>query len=74
MSNFNIHGSKIDQLNSTGNNIKQTSRDGHNAITEQGNVVQTEGDNNKVDTNKSKEGLLATIWGKLKSLWTGVGE
>ena len=74
MSKFNIHDSKIDQLNSSGNNIKQTSRDGHNAITEQGNVVQTIGDNNKVETNKPKEGLLATISGKIKSLWTGVGE
>jgi 3-polyprenyl-4-hydroxybenzoate decarboxylase len=73
MSNFNISGSKIDQLNNSGNNYKQTSKEGNNAISEQGSVVQTEGTENKVEVNKPKESLLASIWSKLKSLWLGWG-
>lgn len=72
MATFNISSSKIEQLNNSGNNNKQTSKDGSNAISEQGSIVQAEGAANKVEVNKPKESLMASVWGKLKSLWTGI--
>lgn len=71
MSNINIQNSKIDQLNNTGNNYKQTSREGSNAISEDGGVAQSNGTENKVEVNKPKASLLTSIWNKIKSLWIG---
>ncbi len=73
MLNFNIENSKIDQFNNTGNNYKQTSKEGNNAISEQGSVVQTEGTENKVGVNKPNDSLLVTLWNKIKGLFTGSG-
>ena len=70
MSEFNIHNSKIDQLNNSGDNYKQTSKEGNNAISQQGNVVQSEGEGNKIDVNKPSS-LWASLWGWLKGRWTG---
>ena len=40
MSEFNIQSSKVEQLNDSGNNYKLVSKDGNNAVSEKGNIVQ----------------------------------
>lgn len=41
MTTFNISNSKIEQLNSTGNNYKLSAEGGNNAVTEAGDITQT---------------------------------
>jgi hypothetical protein len=40
MTQFNVHNSNVEQLNSTGNNIKLNSVHGNNTFVEKGNAVQ----------------------------------
>ena len=71
MSQFNIRNSKIEQLNESGDNYKLVSKDGNNAVTERGNIVQTAGTRNKVQVDH-KVGFWSMLWGKIKSLWTRI--
>jgi hypothetical protein len=69
MTNFNIHNSKVEQISDTGNNYKLVSDSGNNAISEKGNLVQTEGAQNKVHAGLPKENLLSLLWAKLTACW-----
>ena len=68
MSQVNIHNSKVEQLYDRGNNYKQVSKDGNNAISDKGTVVQTAGVQNKVQVDH-KEGFWSLLWTKIKGLW-----
>lgn len=68
MSEFNIQNSKIEQLNDSGNNYKLVNRDGNNAVSEEGNIVQAAGAHNKVQVDR-KASFLAMLWAKIKVLW-----
>jgi hypothetical protein len=66
VSEFHISNSKIEQVNESGNNYKIA---GNNASSEQGSVVQTTGNENKVTVQPPKESFLATLWNKIKTGW-----
>jgi hypothetical protein len=68
MTQFNIHNSKIEQVNASGNNYKLVSDSGNNAVLEKGNIVQTTGTQNRVQVDH-KDGLWAMLWEKIKGLW-----
>ena len=65
---FNISGSKVEQLAGSGNNYKLTTESGSNAVSEQGNVVQTNGSENKVAVDRPR-GFLSLLWTKVTGLW-----
>jgi hypothetical protein len=67
MSEFNIKNSKIEQLNTSGNNYKVTAA-GNVAVTEKGGTVQTVGTGNKVHVDH-KPGILSLLWQRVKSCW-----
>ena len=69
MTKFNITHSKVEQLSDTGNNYKFAGKAENIALSEQGDVVQTTGTDNKVETGKAEEGLLAKLWKALKTSW-----
>jgi len=71
VTNFNITHSKVEQLSDTGNNYKFTGKAENIALSEQGDVVQTTGTDNKVEVGKAEEGLLAKLWNALKIGWAG---
>lgn len=55
--------------------FNQTNKNGgdvNNAISENGNVVQTTGDGNRVEVGATKESFWATLWKKVKSIWSGI--
>jgi hypothetical protein len=54
MTHFNISGSKVEQLTGSGNNYRLVTDSGSNAVSEQGNVVQTTGTGNKVEVDRPK--------------------
>jgi hypothetical protein len=58
---FNIQNSKIDQLNDSGNNIKLNSETGDNSVSESGNIVHTEGTENRVSVCQPKKGLWSSL-------------
>lgn len=66
---FNINGSKVEQLAGSGNNYKLTTDSGSNAISEQGNVVQTTGTENKVVVDRPKRSLWLALWTKMTACW-----
>ena len=66
MAEFNIHGSKIEQLSESGNNYKIAGTTSKVAISEQGYVTQTEGSGNKVQVDHPKDGILKKI---VKACW-----
>jgi len=68
MSQFNIQNSKVEQLNDSGNNYKLVSRDGSNAVSDKGNIVQTAGTQNKVQVGH-KDGFWFMLWTKIRGLW-----
>jgi hypothetical protein len=70
MTHFNIDNSKIDQLNSTGDNIKQTTHSGDNAVSDSGNVVHTKGTGNTVQVDRPKNSLWSSIGTGLKWIWS----
>jgi len=69
MAQFNIHNSKVEQLNESGNNYAFAGKSETNAVTEKGNVVQTMGTGNEVQVDKPKEGLWSLLWEKIKGWW-----
>jgi len=69
MTQFNIQGSKIEQLSDKGNNYKVTSETGNIAFAEKGNAVLTEGTQNRVQVDRPKDNLVSMLWAKLKRLW-----
>ena len=69
MTQFNIHNSKIEQANDSGNNYKMTSKSGNNTVSQNGNVVQTDGTQNKVQVDKPGESSLSMLWAKIKMGW-----
>jgi hypothetical protein len=68
MTQFNIHNSKVEQVNDGGNNYKLVSDSGNNAVSEKGNIVQTAGTQNKVQVDH-KDGFWSMLWEKIKGLW-----
>jgi hypothetical protein len=72
MAQFNIANSKIDQLNNKGSNFKVTGAAGNVAVSEQGNVVQTVGSGNRVQTGVDKPDFWSVLWTKLKAFWAVV--
>lgn len=74
MGQFNISGSKIEQVNDSGNNYKQVGGSGNNSLTENGNIVNSDGDNNRIQVDRPKESLGSAILGKLTLAWKwGIG-
>lgn len=69
MSQFNISGSSVGQLNDQGNNYQQTSGSGNNALSEKGDAIQSDGIQNRLEVGHSKPNFLPMLFGKLKSLW-----
>jgi hypothetical protein len=66
MAEFNIKGSKIEQLSDSGNNYKIAANTGSVAMSETGDVVQARG-SSKVQVNRSKEGFWVAFVKKVFS-------
>jgi hypothetical protein len=71
MSQFNIQNSKVEQLNDSGNNYKLVNKDGNNAISKEGEIVQTAGTLNKVQADHG-QGFWSILWTKITGLWTWI--
>lgn len=56
---------QFNQVNNNQGNV-------NNAISEKGNVVQTTGDQNKVQVAEPKEGFWTQAWKKFRSIWKWV--
>jgi hypothetical protein len=69
MSTFNIHNSKVEQLNDGGNNYKFAGKADQNLVVEKGNAVQSHGDHNKNQITEPKKSFWSQVWVKLKGLW-----
>lgn len=69
MTEFNIQGSKIEQLNDKGNNYKLVNDSGNVAFSEKGNAVLTQGDQNKVQGDRPKDSFFSMLWAKLQMFW-----
>jgi hypothetical protein len=54
------------QFNQTNNNL---GGDVNNVIAENGNIVQSTGDQNKVEVDKPKSGFWSELWAKIKGAW-----
>jgi hypothetical protein len=72
MTEFNIHDSKVEQLNDSGNNYKLVSETGSNVVSEKGDVVLTSGTGHKVQVDRPK-GFWSVVWGKIRSCWKWLG-
>ncbi|HQU42191.1 MAG: hypothetical protein B7Z73_08615 [Planctomycetia bacterium 21-64-5] len=73
MTQFNINGSEVGQLNDKGNNYQFS---GNNALSEKGDAVLSTGVQNKLELGHSKPNFLSMLWGKVKPLLkliTGTG-
>jgi hypothetical protein len=68
MTEFNIQGSKIEQLNESGNNYKITGGSGNMALSDKGSLVQTIGDQNKVQVNE-KPSFWGQLWVWIRACW-----
>ena len=66
MAEFNISGSKIDQLNESGDNVKVTGNRGQVVVSGR-DAGQAVGDNNRVQA--ASESWLSKAWAFLKGLW-----
>ncbi len=71
MTQINIQGSKVEQLNGSGNNYKLVSKDGNNAVSEKGNIVLTAGTANKVEVDH-QESFWIVLFQKIKTLWNWI--
>jgi hypothetical protein len=69
MSEFNIHNSKIEQLNDAGNNYKFAGNADQNLVVEKGNAVQSHGDHNKNAITEPKKGFWSQAWSKVVACW-----
>lgn len=69
MSQFNITGSNVGQLNDKGNNYQFSGNSGNVAVSEEGNAVVTQGSENKVQVDRPKSSFISLLWAKVKLLW-----
>lgn len=56
------------QFNQTNNN----KGDVNNTITESGNIIQSEGNENRIQVDRPKDNLLSTLWKKVVVCWKWV--
>lgn len=57
------------QFNQENNNVGGNV---NNVIAENGNIVQSTGDRNKVEVDRPKGGFLSELWAKIKGAWKWV--
>lgn len=69
MTEFNIQGSKIEQLNDKGNNYKFAGKAENLAVSGSDAVVQTAGAGNTVKVEHPKASFWANLWKRISACW-----